>query len=122
MQEETDGTTRSGPTPATPEAAPQAAGTAPPSPLIRRLFGISFWGALKLLGMCILTGFFVLAANFDPRSPSFDAAAALSAIFRQSLAALGWALSNFWQPALAGALLVLPVWVLWRLVSFPFRK
>nr|WP_233350943.1 DUF6460 domain-containing protein [Hyphomonas sp. ND6WE1B] len=29
---------------------------------------------------------------------------------------------NFWKPALAGATIVLPLWILWRLVSLPFRK
>lgn len=109
------------PAPAAPEAPP-AAEPVPPRPLVRRLFGISFWGALKLLGLCILTGFFVMAANFDPRNPGFDPGEAFGAILSQSLAALGWALRNFWQPALAGALIVLPLWVLWRLVSLPFRK
>lgn len=103
-----------------PQPAPEP--EAPPRPLIRRLFGISFWGALKLLMLCILAGFFVMAANFDPRNPGFDPGEAFGAILSQSLAALGWALRNFWQPALAGTAIVLPLWVLWRLVSLPFRK
>ncbi|MFN7054996.1 hypothetical protein [Hyphomonas sp.] len=117
------------PAPATPEVpaqvpaqAPPAAEAAPPRPLVQRLFGISFWGAIKLLGLCILTGFFVMASNFDPRNPGFDPGEAFGAIVSQSFAALGWALRNFWQPALAGALVVLPLWILWRLVSLPFRK
>lgn len=118
-----------------PTPAPEATPAPPPSPpaqtsvplpekrpLLKRLFGISFWGALKLLGLCILTGFFVMAANFDPGNPDFNLAEALRAILRQSFAALGWAIGNFWQPALAGALVVLPVWVLWRVVSLPWRK
>jgi len=103
---------------------PPVAPVAPPEkrPLLKRLFGISLWGALKLLGLCILTGFFVMAANFDPGNPDFNLAEALRAILRQSFAALGWAVTNFWQPALAGALVVLPVWVIWRVVSLPWRK
>lgn len=114
---------------ATPEpepvtAAPLPAPAAPPEkrPLLKRLFGISLWGALKLLGLCILTGFFVMATNFDPGNPDFNLAEALRAILRQSFAALGWAITNFWQPALAGALVVLPVWVIWRVVGLPWRK
>lgn len=118
-----------------PAPAPEATPAPPPSPpaqtsvplpekrpLLKRLFGISFWGALKLLGLCILTGFFVMAANFDPGNPDFNLAEALRAILRQTFAALGWAIGNFWQPALAGALVVLPVWVLWRVISLPWRK
>jgi hypothetical protein len=90
--------------------------------LLRRLFGISPWGAVKLTGLCILVGFFVMAANFNPASPDANIPAALAAIARQTLAAAGWAARNFWKPALAGATIVLPVWILWRLLSLPFRK
>lgn len=108
-----------------PPPSPQAQTSVPPHekrPLLKRLFGISFWGALKLLGLCILTGFFVMAASFDPGNPDFNLAEALRAILRQTFAALGWAIGNFWQPALAGALVVLPVWVIWRVISLPWRK
>lgn len=91
-------------------------------PLLRRLFGIGIWGAVKLIAICILVGFFVMAANFDPRAPDADVPAAMAAIFKQTVAAAGWAARNFWKPALAGATIVLPIWVLWRLVSLPFRK
>jgi hypothetical protein len=104
-----------------PPAAPQPQ-AAPRRPLLRRLFGLSLWGGIKLVLLCILTGFIVIAANFDPRAPSFNPFETLGGIFRQAFAALGWALRNFWQPALIGATVVLPAWVLWRLVSLPFRK
>jgi hypothetical protein len=119
------------PSDATPPLTPDHSGTVPkPSkkqtsqkrPLLRRLFGISPWGALKLTGLCILVGFFVMAANFNPASPDANIPAALAAILKQTLAAAGWAARNFWKPALAGATIVLPVWVLWRLISLPFRK
>ncbi len=103
--------------PATPAPADE-----PPRTLIRRLFAISLWGGVKLLLLCTLVGFFVMAADFDNRDPDFNIGQALGAMLRQSFNALGWALTNFWQPALAGALVVLPIWVLWRLVSLPFRK
>lgn len=91
-------------------------------PLLRRLFGIGIWGTVKLIALCILIGFFVMAANFDPRAPDADVPAAMAAVFKQTVAAAGWAALNFWKPALAGATIVLPIWVLWRLVSLPFRK
>lgn len=90
--------------------------------LLRRLFGIGLWGALKLTALCILVGFFVMAANFDPRSPDANVPGAMAAIFKQTVEAAGWAVRNFWKPALAGATIVLPVWIIWRLVSLPFRK
>ncbi len=97
-------------------------GKPPKRPLLRRLFGINLWGGVKLIGLCILVGFFVLAANFNPAAQDANIPAALAAIAKQTLAAAGWAIRNFWKPALAGATIVLPLWVLWRLISLPFRK
>ena len=94
----------------------------PPRSVLLRLFGIGPWGVLKLLGLCILVGFVVLAANFNPSSPDVNIPEAIASIARQALAAAGWAVRNFWKPALAGAGIVLPIWILWRLVSLPFRK
>jgi hypothetical protein len=94
----------------------------PPRSVLLRLFGIGPWGVAKLLGLCILVGFVVLASNFNPASPDVNITEAIASIARQTLAAAGWAIRNFWKPALAGATIVLPVWVLWRLVSLPFRK
>jgi len=112
-----------GPAPPPPEPAlPPKPGKPPKRPLLMRLFGISPWGALKLTGLCILVGFFVMAANFNPASPEADIPGALAAIARQAIAAAGWAIQNFWKPALAGATVVLPLWILWRLISLPFRK
>ena len=86
------------------------------------LFGIGLWGMFKLLGLCILVGFVVLAANFNPASPDVNIPEAIASIASQTLAAAGWAVRNFWKPALAGAGIVLPVWILWRFISLPFRK
>lgn len=111
--------------PTDPSAAPvqpDVPGKPPKRPLLIRLFGISPWGALKLTGLCILIGFFVMAANFNPASQDVNILGALAAIGRQTLATAGWAIRNFWKPALAGATIVLPLWVLWRLLSLPFRK
>ncbi|MCA8901183.1 MAG: hypothetical protein KDA53_08015 [Hyphomonas sp.] len=107
------------PVPPPPAEAPAAKAK---RPLLLRLFGIGPWGALKLTGLCILVGFFVMAANFNPASPDTDIPGALVTIARQAAAAAGWAVKNFWKPALAGATIVLPVWILWRLASLPFRK
>lgn len=103
-------------------APPEIPGKPPKRPLLLRLFGISLWGGLKLTGLCILVGFFVLAANFNPASQDANIPGALAAIAQKTLAAAGWAVRNFWKPALAGATIVLPLWVLWRLISLPFRK
>ena len=90
--------------------------------LLRRLFGIKIWGAIKLVIICIFVGFIVLASQFDPRDPQVDVAAASWNIAKQAWATAGWAVMNFWKPAVTGATVVLPIWLIWRLVSLPFRK
>ncbi len=95
---------------------------APPRPLLLRLFGLSFWGVIKLALLCVAAGFFVLAAEFDPRDPNVNVGAAMYETARSGVQAAGWAVRNFWKPALAGAGIVLPVWVLWRLLTLPFRR
>lgn len=91
-------------------------------PILLRIFGVGIWGGIKLLGLCILVGFFIMASNFDPTSPDVQVGAALSQIARQMGDALVWGATHFWKPALAGGAVVMPLWVLWRLLSLPFRK
>lgn len=111
------------PAPAEPTLAAAPAAALPAKrPLLVRLFAISIWGGVKLLLLCVLVGLIVMAINFDPRSPDVDMGETVVSLARQAWSAAGWAVANFWKPALAGASVVLPVWVLWRLVSLPFRK
>lgn len=91
-------------------------------PVLQRLFGISVWGSFKLAITCILVGFFLLALEFDPVADDVNVLGALGELFRNLFGAAVWAVKNFWKPLLAGASIVLPLWVLWRLVSLPFRK
>lgn len=94
----------------------------PPRHILLRLFGLSLWGAIKLALLCIIAGFFVMAMEFDPNKPSADIGAAIYNTARSMITAAGWTIRNFWKPALAGAGIVLPVWVLWRLATLPFRR
>lgn len=91
-------------------------------PVLVRLFGISIWGAVKLAVTCVLVGFFLLALEFDPVADDVDVLAALGSLLQNLVSAAIWAVKNFWQPLLAGGSIVLPLWVLWRLASLPFRK
>lgn len=90
--------------------------------ILIRLLGISVWGWIKLALLCVLVGFFVMASEFDPASPDVNVLGAMQS-FLDSLGRLaGWTIRNFWKPALAGASFVLPLWLLWRAISLPFRK
>lgn len=91
-------------------------------PFLVRTFRLSVGQALRLLGISTLVGFFVLAFDFAPTGTTFDLGGAFTAIIHRAFTAIGWAFDSFWKPALAGAVVVLPVWALWRLVRAPFRK
>ncbi|MEQ8559554.1 MAG: hypothetical protein RIB03_14660 [Henriciella sp.] len=107
-----------GEAPARKSKAPRA----PKRPVLQRLFGISVWGAVKLLVTCLLVGFFLLALEFDPVADDVNVLGALGDLLGNLVGAAVWAVRNFWKPLLAGASIVLPLWVLWRLASLPFRK
>lgn len=95
---------------------------APPKSFLARTFSMTLGQALRLLGLSTLTGFFVLAFDFAPTGTTFDLGGAVTAIFSRAFTAIGWAFDSFWKPAFAGAVVVLPIWALWRLVRAPFRK
>ncbi|WP_291195300.1 hypothetical protein [Hyphomonas sp.] len=103
-----------------PASTPTA--EAPPNSFLARTFSLSVGQALRLLGISTLVGFFVLAFDFAPTGTTFDLGGAFTAIIHRAFTAIGWAFDSFWKPALAGAVVVLPLWALWRLVQMPFRK
>ena len=90
--------------------------------VLLRLFGISLWGWFKLALLCVLVGFLVMASEFDPASPDVNMMGAVQNFLASLGGLVSWAVRNFWKPALAGATIVLPIWVLWRAISLPFRK
>ena len=90
--------------------------------ILIRLLGISWWGWIKLALLCILVGFFVMASEFDPTSPDVNVIGAIRRFLNSVGSLAGWAVRNFWKPALAGATIVLPLWLVWRAISLPFRK
>ncbi len=90
--------------------------------ILLRLFGISWWGWIKLALLCVLVGFFVMASEFDPASPDVNVTGAIQTFLASVGGLASWAARNFWKPALAGATIVLPIWLVWRALSLPFRK
>lgn len=108
------------PAPLPAESNPDPASA--PRPWYIRAFRLTLGQALRLLGLSTLAGFFILAFDFSPTGATFDPGGAFSAIIHRALTALGWALESFWKPALAGLIVVVPVWAIWRLATLPFRK
>lgn len=105
-----------------PPAQPKTSDKPAKRPILLRLFGLSVWGGFKLVVVCVLVGFFLLALEFDPASNDVNVFGAMGQLIQNLAGAALWALKNFWKPLLAGASVVLPLWVLWRLASLPFRK
>jgi hypothetical protein len=113
------------PAPAAPAAkapGPKDESKAEPKSFWVRTFSLTVGQALRLLFLSTLAGFFVLAFDYKPGGATFDAGGAFTAIVHRGLTAIGWALESFWKPALAGLIVVVPVWALWRLIRSPFRK
>jgi hypothetical protein len=77
------------------------------------------WTRLALASLAV--GLVVRAAELNPFSGEFTIPDALGAIVTAVAGMFAWALANGWAPFLMGALLVMPVFILWRLVSMPFR-
>lgn len=91
-------------------------------PLLVRLFAVKFWGAVRLTLLCVLIGVIMQIGNVTTSPQQFNVLNAIQEIWENTFAGLIWLIRNGWLPALMGATVVLPIWVLWRLVSLPFRK
>lgn len=91
-------------------------------PLLVRLFSLKFWGAVRLTALCVIVGIIQQIGWAKKQTKEFNALSAIQAIWENTFAGLIWAIQNGWKPALVGATIVIPIWVIWRLISLPFRK
>ena len=106
----------------TTEATPSTQPAKKQRPLLLRLFSLKFWGAVRLTILCVVVGIIQNIGWAKKQTNEFDPFNAIQAIWENTFAGLIWVIQNGWQPALIGATIVLPIWVLWRLISLPFRK
>ncbi|MDP3739463.1 MAG: hypothetical protein Q8R02_18890 [Hyphomonadaceae bacterium] len=97
------------------------AGETEPRSFASKLFGIGIGGWIQLVLICIVLGAIFDAGGVNPFAPNFTVSGALNALGTGALNLLGWALQAGWRPFLVGALVVFPVWLLWRLLTVPFR-
>ena len=94
----------------------------PKRPLAVRLFSVSVWQVLRLIVLSTLAGLFLLSLDFSPDRQGLNVGEALWELVQAAFSALLWIVKTFWKPLLAGAAVVLPLWLLWRLLTLPFRK
>lgn len=111
----------------TPETADDEPVTKPSTkkdkrPLLIRLFAIKFWGAVRLTLLCVGVGLIQRVGQRTSEPEEVRMMDTIALIWENTFKGLIWAVQNGWQPALLGATIVLPIWILWRLVSLPFRK
>lgn len=109
--------------PAPPGGPPSSEPTKRPKrPLAVRLFSVSVWQVLQIIVLSTLVGLFLLSLDFSPDRQGLNAGQALWEVVHAFFSAVWWIVKTFWKPLLAGAAIVLPLWVLWRLLTLPFRK
>lgn len=89
---------------------------------VAKLFGIGIMGWVQLLIVCVAVGAIAEASGINPFAPSFSFSGAATAAATATLNVMGWAMTNGWRPLLTGAIVVLPLWLVWRLVSSGFRR
>ncbi len=87
-----------------------------------KMFDITMWGWIKLAGLCLAVGAVLRIANINPFSSGFTLGGAAASLAKAVGDIVVWALVYGWLPALIGAVVVMPIWLLWRLLSVPFRR
>jgi hypothetical protein len=87
-----------------------------------KMFGIGFSGWFQLVVLCVVVGAIFQAGGIDFFAPNFTFTGFVGALANGALNSVGWVLEVGWRPLLAGAVIVVPVWLAWRLLSVPFRN
>ena len=90
----------------------------PPRALDRRSVALLRLGGSITAGT---VGAVLRIADVNPFEPGFTLGGAAASLGRGVVNLLLWALANGWAPALIGVAVVMPIWLLWRLLSVPFR-
>jgi hypothetical protein len=93
-----------------------------PRTLQSKLFGIGFSGWFQLIVICVIAGAIFQAGGIDLFSPDFTFTGIASSLANGALNMLGWAVENGWRPLITGALVIIPLWLAWRLLTVPFRN
>jgi hypothetical protein len=93
-----------------------------PRTLQSKLFGIGPSGYFQLAVLCIAVGAVFEAGGLNPFDPGFTWQTALTGLGTGALNVIGWVIQAGWKPMLIGAAVTLPIWLVWRVLSVPFRR
>lgn len=113
-----------------PAAFPAAAPTrdSAPRPIAarrgfrQRMFAVGFAGWVRLAALCLMVGVLFEASRVNPFAPDFTIAGMASALATGAASILSWTITHGWRPLLVGAIVVGPVWLLWRALWAVFRR
>lgn len=96
---------------------------APPRRSFRaRMLGVGAFGWLRLALLCLAAGVVFEASGVNPFAPDFTWSGLASALATGAARILSWSITNGWRPLLVGAIVVGPVWLLWRAVVALFSR
>lgn len=92
-----------------------------PRSFIDKLLHVSVYGWIQLALICLLFGAIIDAGQINPFEPGFSWSDALGRAGSAALGIASWAIGSAWKPLLIGVLVVGPIWLIWRLITVPFR-
>jgi len=94
----------------------------PQRSLQRRLFSVGLLQIAGLTAVSVVLGLFLLSLNFDPNSDGLNLRGAVWSVIQGIFQSVLWLVGTLGKPFLAGAAIVVPSFLMWRLASLPFRK
>lgn len=79
-----------------------------------RMFNVGWKGWTRLVIVCVIVGAIFQAGGFNPFAPGFTIGQGAGQILDGIIKIATWSAQLAAMPLLLGALVVLPLWVLWR--------
>ena len=92
-----------------------------PRSISDKMFGISFWGWIRLGVLCLTAGAIFEAGGFNPFAPAFTWRSVPADLLQGVINVFTWSVGTAWRPLLFGAIAIIPIWLVWRLITVPFR-
>lgn len=87
-----------------------------------RMFNVGWKGWVRLALICIFIGAIFQAGGFNPFAPGFTIGAGAGQILNGMLNIAGWAAQLGAMPLVFGALVVVPIWLIWRALVTLFNR
>lgn len=87
-----------------------------------RMFNVGWKGWVRLALICIFIGAVFQAGGFNPFAQGFTVGAGAGQILNGVINIAGWAAQVGAMPLLLGALVVVPIWLIWRSLVTLFNK